>query len=218
MTNQKPPTPKKVDWNGSLADFKEVIASHAPTATVSSVKPGGTKVSTPNKGADKGMFAGSGTPLNSSLGMSNLSKGNIANTAFLVTLPPAAKGSAPAIAGTKLVGKVLGRYAVPAAEGAAEATWGAATKGLEAISEGGKTYISNTVFGKTLASTKIASKAETAARLFGLEANAARITNQAASGAYAGTAGAIVRDLNTAKNVIKGAVGLGLAAKAIKKK
>lgn len=80
-----PPSIQGVDWNGSLADYKQ--------STVGNVKPGGTKVVTENRGADKGIFAGSGTPLNSSLGMSNLSKGNIAATATLAT----GSGSIPKI-------------------------------------------------------------------------------------------------------------------------
>jgi len=72
-----PPNIPGVDWNSSLADYKQ--------ATVGNVKPGGTKMPTGNKGPDTGMFVGSGTPLNSSLGMSNLSKGNIAATSILAT-------------------------------------------------------------------------------------------------------------------------------------
>jgi hypothetical protein len=66
-----PPSIQGVDWNSSLADFKQ--------ATVSSVKPGGTKMPTPNKPADTGMFAGSGTPLNSSIGMTDTSRKNVIN-------------------------------------------------------------------------------------------------------------------------------------------
>jgi len=114
------------------------------------------------------------------------------------------------------VGKLLGRYAVPAIEGAGNATWAAATKGLGAIGEGGKTYIANTVFGKTLASTQLASAAQTAGRLTGLEANAARISTQAARGAAAGGIN-IVKDIQTGKKILKGAAALG-GLYAIKKK
>ena len=77
----QPFPPKKVDWNGSLADFKEVTvpSTSKPTATVGNVKPGGTKMPTPNKPADTGMFAGSGTPLNSSIGMTDTSRKNVTN-------------------------------------------------------------------------------------------------------------------------------------------
>lgn len=66
-----PPNIQGVDWNSSLADFKQ--------ATVGNVKPGGTKVVTENRGADTGMFAGSGTPLNSSIGMTDTSRKNVTN-------------------------------------------------------------------------------------------------------------------------------------------
>jgi hypothetical protein len=66
-----PPNIQGVDWNSSLADFKQ--------ATVGNVKPGGTKVVTENRGPDTGMFAGSGTPLNSSIGMTDTSRKNVTN-------------------------------------------------------------------------------------------------------------------------------------------
>jgi hypothetical protein len=97
------PTPNKVDWNGSLADFKNVTVNAKPTATVGNVKPGGTKVSTPNTGVSKGMFAGSGTPLGTSIAGSNLSAKNIVNT----TLTAMAIGSAiKAATGFKVVRSV----------------------------------------------------------------------------------------------------------------
>lgn len=75
----QPLPPKKVDWNGSLADFKNVTVTNTPSATVGNVKPGGTKVVTGNRGPDTGMFAGSGTPLNSSIGMQDTSRKNVTN-------------------------------------------------------------------------------------------------------------------------------------------
>jgi hypothetical protein len=75
----QPLPPKKVDWNGSLADFKEVTVTSKPAATVGNVKPGGTKEVTENRGPDTGMFAGSGTPLNSSIGMQDTSRKNVTN-------------------------------------------------------------------------------------------------------------------------------------------
>lgn len=75
----QPLPPKKVDWNGSLADFKNVTVNNTPTATVGNVKPGGTKVVTENRGANTGMFAGSGTPLNTSIGMTDTSRKNVTN-------------------------------------------------------------------------------------------------------------------------------------------
>ena len=220
MAKKKTSTPAKSDTSGmSLADFKANYSTPAPASSASvgiagkTYKTPGTGKAyvgpasgsgTPVKTAGKG-FAGSGTPLGTSVAGSNLSKGNVANLMLAVTALPAAEGSAVAVGGTKFVSKVLGRYAAPAAEGALSATWRATTKGLEAIGGGGRVYKANTVFGPTLASTKIASAAQTAGRLTGLEANAARITNQAARGAYTGAASNIIKDLQTVKNVIKGA-------------
>ena len=87
------------------------------------------------------------------------------------------------------------------------ATFTAATKGLKNISGGGKVYKSNTVFGPTLASTKIASVAQTEARLTGLEANAARIAEGAGRGAFAGSMN-LIKDLQTGKKVLKGTAGI----------
>jgi hypothetical protein len=85
-----PPSIQGVDWNSSLADFKQ--------ATVSSVKPGGTKMPTPNKPADTGMFAGSSTPLGTSLAGSKLSKGNIASTTVSAIMLGGGAGPIPGIA------------------------------------------------------------------------------------------------------------------------
>jgi hypothetical protein len=231
MAKPKKVSPAKSDTSGmSLADFKANYSTPAPASSASvgiagkNYKAPGTgkayvgpnytkdsKVKTAGKG-----FAGSGTPLGSSIAGTNLSKGNVAQAALLVASLPAKAGSVPAILGGKVVAKVLGRYAVPAIEGAGNATWAAATKGLEAIGEGGKTYIANTVFGKTLASTQLASAAQTAGRLTGLEANAARISTQAARGAAAGGIN-ILKDIQTGKKVFKGAAALG-GLYALKKK
>ena len=65
-----------------ITKIKGVTASKKPaSAKVGAVKPGGKKVTTANKGASKGAFAGSGTPLGTSFAGSKLSKGNIAKTA-----------------------------------------------------------------------------------------------------------------------------------------
>lgn len=94
---ETPPNIQGVDWNSSLADFKQ--------ATVSSVKPGGTKMPTPNKPADTGMFAGSSTPLGTSLAGSKLSKGNVANTTLSAIMLGGGAGPIPAIA-SKVTGAV----------------------------------------------------------------------------------------------------------------
>ena len=229
MAKKKTSTPTKSDTSGmSLADFKANYSPAAPSSasvgiTGKTYKAPGTgkayvgpakspiKVKTAGKG-----FAGSGTPLGTSIAGSNLSKGNVASAALLVTALPAKAGSVVAIGGGKVVSKVLGRYAVPAVQGAAQSTFTAATKGLEAIGGGGRIYKANTVFGPTLASTKIASSAQTAGRLTGLEANAARIATDAARGAAAGGIN-ILKDIQTGKKILKGAAALG-GLYALKKK
>ena len=87
--SETPPNIQGVDWNSSLADFKQ--------ATVSSVKPGGTKMPTPNKPADTGMFAGSSTPLGTSLAGSKLSKGNIASTTVSAIMLGGGTGPLPGL-------------------------------------------------------------------------------------------------------------------------
>lgn len=234
MAKKKMTKPATSDTSGmSLADFKANYTTAAPSSASVGIEgktykaPGTSKAYVgPNyakdsivKTAGKG-FAGSGTPLGTSIAGSNLSKGNVANAALLVTALPAKAGSIVAIGGGKVVSKVLGRYAVPAVQGAAQSTFTAATKGLNAISGGGKTYIANTVFGPTLASTKIASAAQTAGRLTGLASNAARIANQAAGGAAAGGIN-ILKDIQIVKNVVKGAqqlYGANLIKNQFKKK
>jgi hypothetical protein len=160
------------------------------------------------RGADKGVFRGGSTPLGTSLGLTKTNTGAVVSAALIATSLPARAGSVPVIAAAKVTNKLLGRYAVPAVRGAAQGAFSAATKGLEKISEGGRIYQANTVFGPTLASTKFASVAQTEARLTGLEANAARIATQSARGASAGGVN-IVKDVNKAKKVLKGAALLG---------
>jgi hypothetical protein len=88
--SETPPNIQGVDWNSSLADFKQ--------ATVSNVKPGGTKMPTPNKGANTGMFAGSGTPLGTSIAGSKLSAGNIASTTVSAIMLGGGPGPLPGMA------------------------------------------------------------------------------------------------------------------------
>jgi len=95
------PTPK-IDWNGSLADFKEVTMNAQPTATVGNVKPGGTKVSNPSKGADTGIFAGSGTPLGTSLAGTKTNARSIIGAASIAT----GAGSLGKLAATMAASKV----------------------------------------------------------------------------------------------------------------
>jgi hypothetical protein len=94
MASKKKSTAATSDTSGmSLADFK---SKYKPAAVSSATigAPGKTYVAkgsgpsyvgpTP-KGADKGIFAGSSTPLGTSLAGSNLSKGNVAKIAVSLT-------------------------------------------------------------------------------------------------------------------------------------
>jgi hypothetical protein len=107
-----PPSIQGVDWNGSLADYKQ--------ATVGNVKPGGTKVVTENRGPDTGMFAGSGTPLNSSIGMTDTSRKNVTNVI---------KNLAIQEIGGAAIGKLVGK-AVSAARPMYYGIHGSPTSGL----------------------------------------------------------------------------------------
>jgi hypothetical protein len=107
-----PPSIQGVDWNGSLADYKQ--------STVSNVKPGGTKVVTENRGPDTGMFAGSGTPLNSSIGMQDTSRKNVTNVI---------KNLAIQEVGGAAIGKLVGK-AVSAARPMYYGIHGSPTSGL----------------------------------------------------------------------------------------
>lgn len=113
MTKKKSSEPVNSDTSGmSLADFKANYSNPAPTSSASVGIPGKTYKTpgtgkgfvgptsgsgTPVKIAGKG-FAGSGTPLGTSIAMSNLSKENVAKTAAMAvtfggTGPAAGLGS-----------------------------------------------------------------------------------------------------------------------------
>lgn len=73
-------TVRPVNFSGSLSQFKNVTTNgFGPQHYVGPVTPGGTKMPTPNRGPDTGMFAGSGTPLNSSIGMQDTSRKHVTN-------------------------------------------------------------------------------------------------------------------------------------------
>lgn len=73
-------TVRPVNFSGSLSQFKNVTTNgFGPQQYVGPVAPGGTAMPTPNRGADTGMFAGSGTPLNSSIGMQDTSRKHVTN-------------------------------------------------------------------------------------------------------------------------------------------
>lgn len=149
------------------------------------------------------------TPMGTSLGLTKTDKKNVLGAALLVSSLPAKAGSVPAIAGAKLAGKFYSRYVAPPVIEAMGSAFKAASKGLEKIVPGStRVYKSNTVFGSTLASTKVSSVAQTEARLTGLEANAVRIATSAGRGALLGATN-IVKDLQTGKKIVKGAAVLG---------
>jgi len=173
--NSKPPV--------DITKIKGVSASKKPaSATVGPVKPGGKKVTTPNKGANKGAFAGSGTPLGTSFAGSKTSKGNVAKTLLTVAAVPTKAAIAPANYGLKILGKVAGRYGGAGVAGAADAVYGSATKGLDAVRPGGRLYTAGTVTGKQLASTKVMNPAQVAGSTSGLVKRAENITNAAVRG------------------------------------
>jgi hypothetical protein len=217
---------KPVQNNGqSLADFK---AKYSPApASSASVGITGKTYKTPGtskafvgppkspikvKTAGQG-FAGSGTPLGTSIAATKTKKSDVAKAAAAITLLPAAVGSAPAAIGGKIVGKLLSRYVVPAATGAARSTFAVASKGLEKIGVGGKVFEASTAIGgpRTLAATKLATPAQTAARTANLVKNATNTAEVAGKAALRGGSNAMLRDIALGKRVVKDATALVVA-------
>jgi hypothetical protein len=218
---------KPVQNNGqSLADFKAKY-SPAPASSASvgitgktykapgkskayvgPANPQPVKVKTAGQG-----FAGSGTPLGTSIVGTKTKKSDVAKAAAAITLLPAAAGSAPAAIGANIVGRVMSRYAVPAVVESMSSTMAVAGKGLEKIREGGRLFEASTAIGgpRTLAATKIASKAETAARASNLLKNAENITEAAGRGALRGVTEPMLRDVSKAKQIVKEAAALVVA-------
>ena len=200
-TTSKPPV--------DITKIKGVTASKKPTsATVGPVKPGGTKMPTPNKGANKGAFAGSGTPLGTSLAGSNTSKGNVAKTLLTVAAVPTKAAIAPANYGAKLLGKIAGRYGGAGVSGAADATYNSATKGLDAIRAGDRLYEANTVTGIQLASTKGMSASQVSGATKGLVTRAENITNAAVRGGNTRVASQAALDYGRINKISKEALSL----------
>lgn len=145
---------------------------------------------TPVKKAGSG-FAGSGGPLAS--GFKKITKGDVVNAALTVTALPGSGQVTKAVAG-KVGGFVAGK------------TFGAASRGLStAAGAGGKIKTVSTPFGKTVAGTKIGSKAEQSARIGNLLKNAEKTAEIAGSEA----AKSVVRGAklaSTAKPAVAGAV------------
>ena len=133
-----------------------------------------SKAKTPVKQAGKG-FAGSGSPVGTSLKLSQPTKAsNVVNAALAVTALPGSGQVRSAVA--KALGKkagIVGGKVAAAAEGAA---WRSASKGLGASGAGGKVSKTFTPFGQTLRSTAIGTPKQQAARMSGLTARAANIT------------------------------------------
>jgi hypothetical protein len=193
-----------------ITKIKGVTASKkSKPATVGAVKPGGTKMPTANKGANKGAFAGSGTPLGTSLAGSKLSKGNVAKTLLTVAATPTKAAIAPASYGAKLLGKIAGRYGGAGVRGAADAAYGSATKGLDAVRPGGRLYTAGTVSGKQLASTKVMNPKQVSGATSGLVKRAENITDAAVRGGKSRVASQAQKDYNRISRVAREGLSLG---------
>jgi len=160
---------------------------------------------TPVKKANSG-FTGSGSSLGSSLGVSKITKGGVANAVFAATLLPGS-GQVAKYLGAKAGGKVV------------DAAFKASTKGFGASGAGGKVKNVMTPFGKTLGSTSIGSSAQQSARMGNLEY--AKIKEAVSAGSDIGKQ--VIRGVNKTGKVVKvttgaGVVGKGVANKTKKKK
>ena len=158
---------------------------------------------TPVKNAKSG-FAGSGSSIGSSLGVSKITKTGVANAALAATLLPGSGQVARYVAG-KAGGKV------------AQATFKASTKGFGASGAGGKVSNVMTPFGKTLGSTSIGSAGQQSARMGNLEI----AKSKEAARAGFDIANQVIRGVNKAGKVVKattitGVVGKGVASKVKK--
>jgi len=189
-----PPNIPGVDWNSSLADYKK--------ATVGNVKPGGTKVVTENRGADTGMFAGSGTPLNSSIGMTDTSRKNVTNV--IKNLAIQEVGGA---AIGKLVGKALSA-ARPMYYGihGGESGW---SKLTPQIGKNTESFLANM---KNIGETSV-----TSPKVFSYKpevGNVLPVTDYAQMAAGAGK-GSVYLAKTPAKNIMSNIVDTGKAASAM---
>jgi hypothetical protein len=149
-------------------------------------------------GFDSSGFAGSGMPLGASLGVSKITKGNVANAALAVTLLP---GS----------GQVTRYVAGKAGSKVAQAAFKASTKGFGASGAGGKIKNVMTPFGKTIASTRIGSPAQQAASMGNLEI--AKAKEAARAGFDIGNQ--VVRGMNKTSKVVKRTSVVGVGGKAV---
>jgi hypothetical protein len=155
---------------------------------------------TPVKNAGSG-FAGSGSSLGSSLGVSKITKGSVANAALAATLLP---GS----------GQVT-RYVAGKAGGiVANAALKASTKGFGASGAGGKIKNVMTPMGPTIASTSIGSAGQQSARMNNL------LTGKVKEATSAGldVANKVVRGMGKAGNIVKAGSIAAVATPPIAKK
>lgn len=168
-------------------------------------KPKETKV-TKVKNAESG-FAGSGTPLGTSFGISRPTAAkNVANALFTVAMTPVGRGVRAAV-----VSKIVKKSTAPADAGAA--AFNAAAKGLsKATGAGGRVSRTYTPMGKTLRSTVIGSPAQQKARIDNLYANAQRIGNRTEAATKTRMIAKTTRVVNKAAKVISEGSASALAA------
>jgi hypothetical protein len=199
----KPPTPAQIAALKKSKGVKPTAAITKPgqkaTGLAKSSVPDrfASTATTPVKKAGSG-FAGSSGSLGSSLGVSKITKTNVANAAFAATLLP---GS----------GQVT-RYVAGKAGGVvANAALKASTKGFGASGAGGKIKNVMTPMGPTIASTSIGSAGQQSARMNNL------LTGKVKEATSAGldVANKVVRGMNKTGKVVKVTAGVGLAGKAV---
>ena len=155
---------------------------------------------TPVKKANSG-FTGSGSSIGSSLGVSKITKGNVANAALAATLLPGSGQVTRYVAG-KAGGKV------------AQAAFKASTKGFEATGAGGKVKNVMTPFGRTLGSTSIGSAGQQSARMGNLEIAKAKEATRAG----VDIAKQVVRGMNKSGKIVKTTAVVGVAGKGVASK
>ena len=199
----KNPTPAQI---AALKNSKGVKPTEAitkpgqkPTGLAKSSTPDrfSSTAKTPVKNANSG-FAGSGSSIGSSLGVSKITKGSVANAAFVATALPGSGQVTRYVAGK--VGGVV-----------ANASFKASTKGFGASGAGGKVKNVMTPFGKTLGSTSIGSAGQQSARMNNLAIGKAK----EATSAGLDVANQVVRGMNKTGKIVKRTTGVGLASKIV---
>ena len=177
---------------------KQTAADKAATAKANK-NPQFSGKNVPVKQASKG-FAGSGSPLGTSIKLSQPTKAsNVAKALLAITSTP---GSGQ-----------FTKWAASKVGGAADtAAFNAASKGLGASGAGGKVSRTMTPMGPTLRSTAIGSSAQQAARMGNLLKNADKIATQTGRSMAAKTTAAIQKAGSTARSV----AATGATAKIVK--